>query len=71
MIPRKVGEQYHHTPDQVRDYLATALQILAERKLDADTHDHTLAQLVATLAGKQVFHEHVQPPPIFLPANKG
>lgn len=57
-------ENYHHTTEQVGDYLDRALAILAERELSEAERARVLPALVTLLSSKQLFYE--QPAPVML-----
>jgi hypothetical protein len=63
---RKAFEAYFHTPEDVRRYLADALNIVDGAELTDDLREPAFVQAVNLLSQKQVTFEQVSPAGILL-----
>lgn len=52
-------EEQHNSPEQVSDYLSTALAIVAEVDPPEDLRGVVLAKAIDLVSGKQIFWEQV------------
>ena len=60
MSARKVGELHHNSPDQVRQYLDTALRLTAELDVPDDLRVAFFQKACDLVAGKNVYGEVMQ-----------
>jgi len=67
MLPQRVGEERHHTDEQVSEYLASALAICEAHDLEPSTRDAVLPQLLVLVSSKQIWH--AQPQPLQMPVD--
>ncbi len=60
-------EDAHHSPEQVRGYIETALAICDEQGFSEEWRLALLPTLVTLLSAKQIFYEQVAPMGLALP----
>jgi hypothetical protein len=69
MNPRRSGEDYHHSPEQVHGYVKQAGVIMDDFDLTELERAHLGPVLVQLLSQKQLFYEQVVGGGLALPQN--